>query len=101
MKDIKHRPIDNAYNIEYNAGMNSSQYTIRSVPSKLDVVLRRRAQKTGKSLNEVLIEALTIGAGISPDASFDDMDWLIGNKSMDASFRQTIDWLDTVPKELQ
>ncbi|HUB94045.1 MAG TPA: hypothetical protein VMB52_06095 [Verrucomicrobiae bacterium] len=81
--------------------MNSTQYTIRSIPAKLDAALRRRVQKSGKSLNDVLIETLAIGAGISPDADFDDLDWFIGNKSLDTSFGQAIDWLDTAPKEIR
>jgi hypothetical protein len=93
--------IDNACTLEYNVGMKSTQYTIRSIPSKLDVALRRRAQKTGKSLNEVLIETLAIGAGVSPGANFDDMDWFIGNKSLDDTFNQAIDWLDAAPKEIR
>lgn len=81
--------------------MNSTQYTIRSIPPKLDTVLRQRAQKSGKSLNEVLIETLAIGAGISPEANFDDLDWFIGNGSLDTSFDQAIDWLNATPKEIQ
>lgn len=81
--------------------MKSTQYTIRSIPPKLDMTLRRRAQKTGKSLNEVLIEALAIGAGVSPDADFDDLDWFVGNKSLDTSFNQAIDWLDTAPRDIK
>lgn len=41
------------------------QYTIRNIPGYLDVTLREAAQKQGKSLNEVAIEALTRGAGLS------------------------------------
>ena len=81
--------------------MKNTQYTIRSIPPKLDMTLRRRAQKTGKSLNEVLIEILAIGAGVSSDASFNDLDWFIGNKSLDASFGQAIDWLDAAPKDIE
>jgi plasmid stability protein len=41
------------------------QYTIRNVPDLLDEALRRKAREQGKSLNEVAIEALTLGAGLS------------------------------------
>ncbi len=41
------------------------QYTIRNVPKRLDAALRRTAREQGKSLNEVIIEALTRGAGVS------------------------------------
>ena len=95
------KAIDNACTVAYNVGMSRSQYTIRSIPPKLDMTLRRRAQKSGKSLNEILIETLAIGAGVSPDTNFNDLDWFIGNKSLDKSFGQAIDWLDKAPKEIQ
>lgn len=41
------------------------QYTLRNVPSHLDEALRRRAQDQGKSLNDVALEALLNGLGLS------------------------------------
>ncbi len=41
------------------------QYTLRNVPSHLDEVLRQRAQDQGKSLNDVALEALLNGLGLS------------------------------------
>jgi len=41
------------------------QYTIRNVPEYLDGALREAARRQGKSLNEVALEALTRGAGLS------------------------------------
>jgi len=41
------------------------QYTIRGIPTEIDKELRRRARTTGKSLNEVVIEALADGLGLS------------------------------------
>ena len=93
--------IDTAYIYAYNVGMSNTQYTIRSVPPKLDSVLRSRAQKTGKSLNEVMLDALAKGAGVVPDANFTDMDWFIGSKSLDSSFDQATEWLDDAPKDIQ
>lgn len=43
------------------------QYTIRNVPRTLDEALRRAARERGKSLNEVAIEALARGAGVTDD----------------------------------
>ena len=48
--------------IAYN---NCMQYTIRKVPNTLDTVLRRWAREQGKSLNEVAIEAMARGAGLT------------------------------------
>jgi plasmid stability protein len=41
------------------------QYTVRNVPDALDKALRPTARERGKTLNEVAIEALTRGIGIS------------------------------------
>ena len=41
------------------------QYTLRNIPDYLDATLREAAQKQGKSLNEVAVEALTRGAGLA------------------------------------
>jgi hypothetical protein len=86
----------------YTVGMNDSQYTIRYVPAKVDLVLRNRAKKTGKSLNEVALEALAKGSGVSPEATFDDLDWFIGNKTLDdKSFDEASSWLDSLPREIE
>jgi plasmid stability protein len=34
------------------------QYTLRNIPKQLDRLLRERARREGKSLNEVVLEAL-------------------------------------------
>ena len=41
------------------------QYTIRGVPTVVDDALRKRARETGKSLNEVVIDALADGAEVT------------------------------------
>lgn len=41
------------------------QYTIRNVPDSLDEALRRAAHQRGKSLNEIAVEALARGAGLT------------------------------------
>ncbi|MEA2162203.1 MAG: hypothetical protein QOK37_330 [Thermoanaerobaculia bacterium] len=46
----------------YNMRM---QYTLRGIPATVDVALRERARVAGKSLNEVAIEALAEGAGVT------------------------------------
>ena len=40
------------------------QYTIRNVPDYLDAALRSAARERGKSLNEVMLDALARGAGL-------------------------------------
>jgi predicted HicB family RNase H-like nuclease len=45
------------------------QYTIRKVPHSLDEALRRVARERGKSLNEVVIEALARGLALPGSAT--------------------------------
>ena len=61
-------------------GTNQRQYTIRNVPGNVDRTLRRRAQESGKSFNQVVVEALSEGAG-EPVHAYDDLDFMIGSMS--------------------
>jgi hypothetical protein len=49
----------------YSAYHSCMQYTIRGIPSNLDVALRERARSSGKSLNEAAVDALVEGAGLT------------------------------------
>jgi hypothetical protein len=40
------------------------QYTIRGIPAHVDLALRERSAGEGKSLNEVVIEAIERGLGL-------------------------------------
>jgi hypothetical protein len=54
------------------------QYTVRGVPSRLDRNLRKRAHESGKSFNQVALEALASGCGEKWEGH-DDLDFLIGS----------------------
>ena len=82
--------------------MNCVQYTIRAIPPKLDKTLRLQAKKTGKSLNEVVIESLAKGAGVDMSTqTFNDLDWFVGSMNNDAGFDEALQWLDSLPKDLE
>lgn len=84
--------------IAYNTWM---QYTIRKVPSSLDAVLRRRAREQGKSLNEVAIEALARGAGVSGERSRQrDLRDIAGTWRSDRAFDRALAAQDTIDREL-
>ncbi len=78
------------------------QYTIRSIPPKLDQALRTRARKSGKSLNEVVIETLNQATGAnSKPAVYHDLDWFIGAVSIDQKeFNKSMDWLNSLPSDM-
>jgi plasmid stability protein len=77
------------------------QYTIRNVPGSLDAALRRRAQEQGKSLNEIAIEALARGAGISGERTQKrDLSDIVGTWQEDPAFDEAIADQDKVDEEM-
>jgi hypothetical protein len=83
--------------IAYNLCM---PYTIRKVPNSLDVALRRRAREQGKSLNDVAIEALARGAGVSGERNRQrDLRDIAGTWRSDRAFDRALAQ-DTVDREL-
>ena len=77
------------------------QYTIRKIPNSLDAALRRRAREQGKSLNEVAIEALACGAGVSGERSRQrDLQDIAGTWRSDRAFDRALAAQDTIDKEL-
>ncbi|MDB5039247.1 MAG: hypothetical protein JWQ35_2775 [Bacteriovoracaceae bacterium] len=55
--------------------MNTKQYTIRNVPERVDLILKRKAKREGRSLNDIALEALSEGSGDRPTRRA-DMDFL-------------------------
>ena len=84
--------------IAYNQCM---QYTIRKVPDALNTALRRRAREQGKSLNEVAIEALACGAGISGNRQRRrDLADIAGTWRKDRAFDSAVAAQDAIDEEL-
>ena len=77
------------------------QYTIRNVPDSLDQALRRAARERGKSLNEVAIDALARGAGITQERSRQrDLGDIAGTWRKDAAFDSALAAQDTIDDEM-
>jgi len=77
------------------------QYTIRNIPDYLDSVLRSSAEGQGKSLNEVAIEALARGAGISQsERRKRDLSDLAGSWREDAAFDSALAAQDAIDEAL-
>ena len=63
------------------------KYTIRNVPQILDVALRQSARQQGKSLNQVAVEALARGAGLTERRTRQrDLGDIAGSWRRDAEF---------------
>jgi hypothetical protein len=84
-----------------NAYNRCMQYTIRKVPHSLDEALRRVARERGKSLNEVAIEALTRGAGVTGDRNRQrDLADIAGTWRKDPAFDSALAAQDTIDDEM-
>lgn len=82
----------------YNVGMKRrAQFTIRGVPRAVEETLRRRARTEGKSLNRVLLEALT--ASTEP-IEHHDLDWIAGTWVEDPEFDQAVAAQDRIDEEM-
>jgi hypothetical protein len=77
------------------------QYTIRNVPAFLDRVLRRRVKEQGASLNDVVLEAMTRGAGLTEERVRQrDLRDVAGHWREDAVFDEALREQDRVDESL-
>ncbi|MEX2154575.1 MAG: hypothetical protein WD825_14635 [Gemmatimonadaceae bacterium] len=77
------------------------QYTIRNIPAFLDRVLRRRARERDASLNEIALEALARGMGLSDErVRHRNLSDLAGSWAEDPEFDDAIREQDTVDERL-
>jgi hypothetical protein len=79
----------------------SMRYTIRNVPDLLDEALRRIAREQGKSLNEVAIEALARGTGLTERRFRQrDLSDIAGSWRKDPAFETALAAQDTIDAKL-
>ena len=77
------------------------QYTIRNIPGTLDAMLRDRARKEGKSLNEMVIEALARAMGFSREPVRQrDLSRIAGTWIDDPEFDRAIEDQDQIDEDL-
>ncbi|MGB9233018.1 MAG: hypothetical protein WCC04_01290 [Terriglobales bacterium] len=77
------------------------QYTIRDIPDHLDKALRQAARQQGKSLNEVVIETLARGAGITGELGRQrDLADIAGTWRKDPAFDSALAAQDTIDEEM-
>jgi hypothetical protein len=78
--------------------MNTTQYTIRSVPKNLDAFLRRQARLRGKSLNQTILDYIDQATKLDMQEESDNFDWLIGANTLDDDSLRAIAELKQVDK---
>ena len=59
--------------------MKTHQYTIRNIPDPVDCYLRKRAQQSGKSLNQIVIEELSEKVSAPTESMANALSWFIGS----------------------
>lgn len=81
--------------------MTNIQYTIRNIPPAVDRVIRKRAQQSGKSFNQTVVDLLTHETfGTAKLPVDDNFDWLYNAHTLDASFDDAIERLSRIDKKL-
>jgi hypothetical protein len=88
----------------YIAGMDKmhpKQYTIRGISERMDLVLRERSAKYGKSMNEVALDALAKGLGLGDEPVLHhDLDHLAGTWVHDPEFDAIMKDMDKIDPDL-
>lgn len=68
---------------------------------RLDARIRERAHKEGRPLNEIIVEALKVGVGLSESpVRHTDLDDLAGTWINDPEFDKAIQEMDRIDPEL-
>jgi hypothetical protein len=79
------------------------QYTIRNIPKRLDEALRRKAREEHRSLNEVVVETMEHGLGLTGEKKvYRDLDWLIGSGPLEPEVIRALEEQDQIhPDEMR
>jgi len=82
------------------AKKQTTQYTIRGVPSEVDQALRCKAHRRQISLNHLLVEELSLVAGPGPSEKFRSLKGLAGCWQEDPEFDRIITEQRKIDSEL-
>lgn len=85
----------------YYVCMSKIQYTIRNIPPPVDRVIRKRANQSGKSFNQTVVDLLSLQTfGTIKPTVDDNFNWLYNKKTLDSTFDQAIENLSQIDKKL-
>jgi hypothetical protein len=77
------------------------QYTIRGIPPEIDRALREQALQNGRSLNDVVVEALRRGAGVDlPKQPNNDLLRFAGTWVEDPAFDEAMKDFERLDEDL-
>ncbi len=82
--------------------MDRIVYTIRNIPLTVDKVIREHSKQNGKTLNQTVIDLLTLQTLGTTDPVVDDnFDWLFGIHTLDQSFYGAIEELSKIDETIR
>ena len=85
----------------YYVGMKTMQYTIRGIPPRFDVAVRRDATASHQSLNAVLLKVLERGLDLGPEpVRYNDLNDLAGSWVQDPEFDKVMADMDKVDEAM-
>ncbi|MCK5153635.1 MAG: hypothetical protein KAQ93_04690 [Spirochaetales bacterium] len=76
------------------------QYTIRKIPEYIDQIARDQSKKRHKSLNSILLEALSKGLDADKQIEYHDMDDLAGTWVADPGIDAALDSFNKIDEDL-
>ena len=80
--------------------MTKIQYTIRNIPPEVDRVIRKRADQSGQSFNQTVVDLLTLQTfGSTSTPADDNFDWFFGSMTLDEEFDKAIDLMSRPDKD--
>ncbi len=81
--------------------MSKIQYTIRNIPPAVDKVIRKRAQQSGTSFNQTVVDLLSLQTfGTTTPAADNGFDWLYGAMQLDDGFDDAIKEQSGIDQEI-
>ena len=82
--------------------MSNIQYTIRGIPTTVDIALRKQARRSGKSFNATVVEALEQATfvNVAGDKSQDFFEKFNGSNTLDDKFYEALEIQSQIDEEL-
>jgi hypothetical protein len=82
--------------------MSTVQYTIRGIPSDVDIMIRKRAKREGKSFNKTVVDLLekSLFTKIAANKSENFFKDFVGSNTIDEYFDEALDAQSQVDESL-
>jgi len=81
--------------------MSKIQYTIRNIPPVVDQVIKKRAQQSGKSFNQTVVDLLSLQTfGTTEPPTDEGLGWFFGALTLDEGFDEAIRDMSRIDEDI-